>query len=333
MSIFIQLHGFTKVGSDPDVIMSNGVQNDQPPIDYLDALRTNLLSEDASLTFKIAHLDLAWDRLLGTTNTQGRFINGSGDPCETSAVDNTGRFLHLEQAKPKLREFSMDWPKMANAIAATFTLQSLPVELVSFEGDTSEDGVMLNWETATEVNNYGFEIERNTSLLFPSQEGKDWSKIGFVHGYGTTNSPKKYSFTDTDLPDANEADYRLKQIDNDGAFTYSKTVTVDLPNITSVKDKVKYEFSVEQNYPNPFNPTTTITFTIPFVGNAYYASITKLIVYDILGKEVATLVNQKLLPGNHSVTFDASNLSSGMYFYKLKVGEKYNSVKKMMLIK
>ena len=150
------------------------------------------------------------------------------------------------------------------------------------------------------------------------KEGGSWEVIGFVQGHGTTNSPKSYSFTDLlNLnPNLTRLDYRLKQIDNDGTFAYSKVVTVDLTNITSVDDQVKYEFALEQNYPNPFNPSTTIKFTVPSVETGHAPSLqTTLLVYDILGREVATLVNQKFQPGNHEIFFDASNLSSGMYIY------------------
>jgi len=211
----------------------------------------------------------------------------------------------------------------------------LPVELVSFEGFYTEDGVLLRWETATEVNNYGFEVQKSEDRI----QNSEWTNIGFVLGHGTTNSPKQYSFTDTELPDANEVSYRLKQIDNDGTFAYSKTITVDLTTITSVDDELIYEFALEQNYPNPFNPATTIKFTIPSnvkqlarLGRGE-TSNTKLVVYDILGREVATLVNKELQPGNHEVSFNASSLSSGMYFYRVDVANDFSSIKKMLLIK
>lgn len=125
--------------------------------------------------------------------------------------------------------------------------------------------------------------------------------------------------------------YRLKQIDNDGAFVYSKIVTVDLTNTTSVDDKIEYGFSLEQNYPNPFNPSTTIKFTIPSNVKSE-ASNTMLNVYDILGREIVSLVNQKLQPGNYEAIFDAGNLSSGMYLYKLIHGN-FTTTKKLLLVK
>ena len=135
---------------------------------------------------------------------------------------------------------------------------ALPIELVSFSAAILNNSVELNWQTATEVNNYGFNVECTI-------DNTKWDVIGFVQGHGTTNSPKEYSFSDTlDLTlNLTQASYRLKQIDNDGTFAYSKGVTVDLTSITSVDDIVQYTFALEQNYPNPFNPSTTIVFTVP----------------------------------------------------------------------
>jgi hypothetical protein len=147
----------------------------------------------------------------------------------------------------------------------------LPLELTLFTGSVLSHAVKLNWQTATEVNNFGFNVERRSSSLI------DLENIGFVPGNGTTNSPKNYEFTDSELPDADEVSYRLKQIDNDGTFAYSKTITVDLTKITSVDDEIEYKFAFKQNYPNPFNQSTTIKFTVstppnlsPYQGNAVY---------------------------------------------------------------
>jgi|WetSurMetagenome_2_1015567.scaffolds.fasta_scaffold01847_5 hypothetical protein len=198
----------------------------------------------------------------------------------------------------------------------------VPVELVSFTASVSNDSVLLNWITATELNNSGFQIERSKRQE-ASSEG--WEVIGFVNGNGTTSESNSYSFSDNDLF-TGKYSYRLKQIDFDGSFTYSNEVEVDL--------SLSISFTLAQNYPNPFNPTTKIKYSIPSV----IASETKqtvqtiLKVYDVLGNEVAMLVNENQSVGNYEVNFDAKNLSSGIYFCKLQSGS-FNQSIKMILLK
>ncbi|MBK6913405.1 MAG: T9SS type A sorting domain-containing protein [Ignavibacteriales bacterium] len=193
--------------------------------------------------------------------------------------------------------------------------EMIPVELTSFTASVGENKVLLNWATATETNNQGFEIERK---LF----GSNYEKIGYITGFGTTTEPKSYSFTDQNVT-SGKYSYRLKQIDFDGTFEYSNTIEVEI--------STPLEFSLEQNYPNPFNPTTTITFSIP------EKSFVTLKVYDILGREIAVLVNEELETGNFEKTFEASTLSSGVYIYRIttmKDGKNlFNESKQMMLIK
>jgi hypothetical protein len=204
-----------------------------------------------------------------------------------------------------------------------------PVELTSFTANVIDNSVELNWQTATEVNNYGFEILRSAQSDSYSEEQSDeesWETLGFVQGHGNSNSPKKYSFTDENPP-SGKVKYRLKQIDVDGQFEYSDVVEVN----TGAPNK----FELEQNYPNPFNPTTTIKYSIPSViarSGATRQSLVQLKVYDILGREVKTLVNKEQAPGNYSVKFDASQLSSEIYFYRLQSG-KFIQTRKMILMK
>ena len=145
-----------------------------------------------------------------------------------------------------------------------------------------------------------------------------WTKVGFVAGHGTTNSPQHYSYSD-DVGASGTYSYRLKQIDHNGAFTYSQEVAAQTGAVPKV-------FAFTQNYPNPFNPTTQIAFSLP------QQSTVKLKVFNVLGQEVATLVNGSLSAGTHSVTFDARNLASGLYIYRL-TADNFTSVKKMMLLK
>ncbi len=191
---------------------------------------------------------------------------------------------------------------------------ALPVELKSFTATTIASKVRLNWNTATEINNYGFEIERaktlTSSLLV-------WEKIGFVNGSGNSNSPKSYTFIDDNVS-SEKYSYRLKQIDNDGQFEYSSPVQIDLSSLST--------FSLHQNYPNPFNPSTTIQFSLPAALNV------KIIIFNLLGQEIRTLVNETKEAGIHEIIFDAQNLNSGVYIYKIEAGS-YIQTRKMTLIK
>ncbi|PQJ81161.1 T9SS type A sorting domain-containing protein [Polaribacter glomeratus] len=119
-AVFVQLHGFTKQSNDPYVIMSNGT-NKTPTIDYAVQIKNALLNEDSSLTFKLAHIDTDWTRLTAFTNTQGRYINNSSNACSTDATATSGRFIHIEQEKEKLRDSANDWRKMSNALKSVFT--------------------------------------------------------------------------------------------------------------------------------------------------------------------------------------------------------------------
>jgi uncharacterized delta-60 repeat protein len=189
----------------------------------------------------------------------------------------------------------------------------LPVELTSFTASVSGRDVILKWLTASETNNYGFEIERRES----SAEITDWTRIGFINGSGTTTEVRSYYFEDKNLF-TGSYQYRLKQIDFEGTFEYSSVVEMEIP--------VLAEFVLEQNYPNPFNPSTTISFAIPS------SVFTSLKVYDVLGNEVATLVSEEKLAGSYEVEFNASHLASGIYFYRMQSGS-FSQVKKMILSK
>ncbi len=194
----------------------------------------------------------------------------------------------------------------------------IPVELTSFSAVSNGTDVKLNWSTSTETNNRGFEIQRSQISKVKSQS--DWEKIGFVEGSGTTSEPRSYSFVDKNLKSA-IYHYRLKQIDFDGTFEYSNEIEV---NVTAPN-----EFALHQNYPNPFNPTTVISWQSP-VG-----SWQTLKVYDVLGNEVATLVDEYREAGRYKVEFQSAvgnrQLTSGIYFYQLKAGS-FVETRKMMLI-
>ncbi|PID60526.1 MAG: hypothetical protein CR986_03920 [Ignavibacteriae bacterium] len=196
----------------------------------------------------------------------------------------------------------------------------LPVELTTFfVNSVKGTEAKLQWETSTEVNNYGFEIERAT--ISDESEKMEWKKVAFVEGHGNSNSTKTYSFLDKNLVGGSKFKYRLKQIDFDGKFEFSDVVEVEI---------VPNKFELFQNYPNPFNPTTNIKFTIP--ENARI----KINIYNVLGERVGELLNKELKAGFHQVKFKANifnkQLTSGIYFYSIE-SENFSQVKKMMLLK
>ena len=188
---------------------------------------------------------------------------------------------------------------------------ALPVELASFTATTNRNAVSLNWSTATETNNAGFDVERKAVT------GTEWTKVGNVAGSGTTSEVRNYTFTDR--TNTGTYNYRLKQIDVNGNFTYynlSNEIEVGVPS----------SFAMSQNYPNPFNPSTKINYDLPVDGKV------SILLYDMTGRQVANLVNEVKTAGYYTVTFNASNLASGMYFYRISAGN-FVSTKKMVLVK
>ena len=193
----------------------------------------------------------------------------------------------------------------------------LPVELSSFTANFSNGSIKLNWVTQTEIDNLGFEVERQVGSR-QSTVG-NWKLIGFVDGHGNSNSPKEYSFLDEGIS-YGVYSYRLKQIDNDGTFEYSNEIQIEAGEIPD-------EIVLEQNYPNPFNPSTTIWFAI----NESVQAILR--VYNVLGNEITELFNERTEAGKvYHLEFDAENLSSGIYFYSLETPSR-TIHRKMILIK
>ena len=191
------------------------------------------------------------------------------------------------------------------------------MELVSFTATSNGKEVILNWSTATELNNQLFEVQR-------SFEGSDFATIGFVYGKGTTTERQDYTHSDKILADGKYS-YRLKQIDYLGSYEYSDIIEIEL--------RVFNSYLLEQNYPNPFNPTTTIGYGIKEKDNI------KITVLNSIGEEVAILVNEEKESGFHTVDFNAANLPSGVYFYQLKAtpsggqAGSFVETKKMVLMK
>lgn len=191
-----------------------------------------------------------------------------------------------------------------------------PVELSSFNAIFEDMEVKLDWTTASELNNQGFDIERSTSA-------QNWAKIGYVPGFGTTTERRAYSFVDKNVS-TGYYNYRLKQIDFDGTFAYSDEVGVEV-------DFTPSNYELFQNYPNPFNPTTTIQFQVPQAGNV------SIVIFDMLGQVVKELFADNVQAGNYSVDWNGLNsagqkMSSGSYIYRMTAGEFVQS-KEMILLK
>ena len=186
----------------------------------------------------------------------------------------------------------------------------VPVELSSFSAKTQDSEIILNWVTSSEINNMGFEIQRRTNDY-------KWTKIGFANGKGTTTEKSLYSFLDKNPVDG-KSYYRLKQIDFDGSSKFYNSIEVDFETVK--------EYSLAQNYPNPFNPSTEISFSIAKSSNV------TLKIYNLLGSEVAVLVDGFMEAGRHSLEFTAKDLTSGVYFYTIKADD-FTSTRKMILMK
>ena len=236
-------------------------------------------------------------------------INGSNQnqTVYVNAGSNPGSFI--------LYHHSLDDCGWQTGNKAVYVDDPLPVELSAFVSAVNGNNVKLNWTTVSEMNNSGFDIERRDAR---SETQDVWNKISFINGHGTTTSPNNFEFTDRNLP-SGKYNYRLKQIDFNGNFNYhnlSDEVVIGVPD----------KFLLSQNYPNPFNPVTNLEFGI---SNLEFVSLK---VYNSLGKEVVVLVNEIKPAGRYEVTFDGSNLASGVYYYKIAAGN-FTAVKRMILLK
>jgi len=197
---------------------------------------------------------------------------------------------------------------------------ALPIQLSSFTGIALENTVRLDWATESETNNYGWYIERM------AENEANYTELGFVAGAGTTLEPQVYSYSDENVA-TGKYYYRLRQVDLTGDVSYSQPIQVVVNGVLAVGDKGgPVVFKLNQNYPNPFNPSTEIKYSVAKAG------LVTLKVYNLIGQEVASLVNQEQTAGEHAVKFDASSLSSGIYLYRLSSGSE-TAVKSMMLVK
>jgi hypothetical protein len=265
----------------------------------------NLFNADTS--------DDGWNKIYN--NIQGTDAFDLYNNCTNDIYAHNNDWGVYDSASIETNIFhKVDDPAHGNVFFVPFWTGVVPVELTSFSASVSFEGVLLNWSTATETNNLGFDIERKTN--------NKWARIGFVEGAGSTIDPIDYSFVDNDKINGS-VNYRLKQIDYDGTIEYSKVVEVTIENTIS-------EYCLEQNYPNPFNPTTKIEFNIPT--NVMTSRDLSLRIYDVLGNEIKILLNEKTDGGKYIVDFNAGDLPSGIYFYKIQAGD-FSQTRKMMMLK
>ena len=209
------------------------------------------------------------------------------------------------------------WNHAANF---TVTVTALPIQLASLSATAvAGNSVLVEWNTVSEINNYGFFIQRK------GETESEFAELpnSFVAGQGTTSRAQSYSYTDREVA-AGLWYYRLRQVDLDGTSTLSESVQTRV--VTGVDDPAPFAFALEQNYPNPFNPTTTIAYALP------ERSQVRLSVYNLAGEAVATLVNRAQEPGHYQVEFAAQSLPSGVYLYRLETGSA-SSVRKLVLLK
>ena len=266
----------------------------------------NIFNTGANYTFNGSGAQVTGTLLPATVNNLT--INNSAGVTLSSAVTVNGT-LYLTAGVFNNSSATLTAPTIVYGTGSLST--PLPVELTSFTGSANGRNVDLAWTTSTEINNNGFEVQKNIA--------GSWVKIGFVDGAGTSNVAHSYSFADMNSVAATYS-YRLKQIDHDGKFAYS--TAIEVTTTLSAKD-----FALSQNYPNPFNPSTKFSFA------AKNAERTTVKIYNVVGQEVATLFNDVAQPNQmYTVTFDARNLPSGTYFYVLHSASR-NEVKKMMLMK
>lgn len=268
-------------------------------------------------------------RTFGWLSTSHGFIMGDGIYETTDSGDSWNEIIDLRNIGLRILQAPREYLAYSSGYQGLIYKYEdttyVPVELNSFTGKYRKNIVLLTWITETETNNKGFEVQRSEIRSQPDETTwwkSDWDRIGFVEGNGTSSERHLYSYTNEDVHPGHYL-YRLKQLDYNGSYEYSKEIEVNIatPN----------KFTLEQNYPNPFNPTTRISFSIP------EASLVSLKVFDVLGREVETLTNKEMQAGYFDIEFNASEKSSGIYFYWLRAegrdGETYNSIKKMVLIK
>jgi len=254
-------------------------------------------------------------RSFGWLNKQHGFIVGDGVYETTDSGNIWDEILELRNIG--LRKFYAPQNYIGYSIGYSGLIYKyldtmiVPVELSSFNAEVQNNYIILKWSTATETNNYGFEIYKSNDLT-------NWKKIGFIEGKGTSTSISKYKFM-YNVEISGKYYYKLKQIDFDGSYNFSNHIEANIA--------VPTNFKLSQNFPNPFNSVTKIIFEVPIQSNV------KIILYDILGNEIIVLINESFDAGYHSLNVNASGLSSGIYFYRMTTDKGYSAIKKLIMLK
>lgn len=304
---------FLLEGQNGNVIWQNNTGGNILGKDVLSDLTGDGFPEFGSASLNnLVHI---YDGRNGQIKFQYAFGNGANSTAAEHVVD-------LDDIDGNLSHEFVACSRDGRVICFSGGIDIIPVEMSTFYALVNNNNVTLIWTTETEINNKGFEVHRAAD----NEAGQSikWETLGFVKGIGTTTEPNTYQFVDRNVS-SDKYLYRLKQIDFDGSYKYSNEIEVKV----GIPDKLE----LEQNYPNPFNPITKIGFSIP---SGDRKKVT-LKVYDILGNEVATLLDENKPAGRYVIEFDVAQvsraeLSSGVYFYQLKVGD-YILTKKMILLK
>lgn len=275
----------------------------------------------------------SYQKFASTPNVNVTWGDGDGVELFTIPVSGTSGPALIELRNPADAGANGDWYIEIAGMdrtnhAVPFTAQStelpLPVSLTHFAGAMAQNGtgVVLQWATASELNNYGYTVQRKPE---GDPAFTDLTR-GFVAGHGTTLEPQSYTFLDADALPAGRYGYRLKQQDLNGSVQYSPTITVQIA-LTDVAEAAPREFQLLQNYPNPFNPTTRLKFSVPVTGPA------SMTVFTMLG-EVAGVVFEGVAEAGryYVVEFDGAGLASGVYFYRLVTDQK-TDVRRMLLVR
>ena len=314
----------------PDLLTSKNIKDESAPLEdrvrsYLDANCASChrpdggprTSFDLRLQTPLLESGLIKGEVLEDFGIEGAKLIVPGYP-EKSVLYKRISELGTGTAMPPLAKNKLDEEAIALIREWIHYLLDMPVELVAFHGLIDGSQAFLTWETRSETNNAGFSIERSIQSVGNDEE-HEWNEVGFIKGQGTITIPHTYTFTDNVPPDTRgDIYYRLKQIDFDGGVSYSDIVSLEAMNPASA--------NLYDNYPDPFNPKTTISFDIPVVSHV------KLQVFDLQGRMVRELINEEHQAGRFEVAFDATNLASGTYLYRLQAGEKVVT-KSMILLK